>query len=371
MSKTNKKIVISINTSWNIINFRLNLLKHLQKQGYQIIAFAPIDAYSNELINNNIKFEPLTIDNKGNNPIKDFALTKQYDFLLKKHRPDVVLFFTIKPNIYGTLAAGLLGIPTINNVSGLGTTFIRETWVSKVVKTLYRISFKYSHKVFFQNEEDKDLFIKNKLVNSKKTGVLPGSGIDLNKFKTTSLPETLHILFIGRLLYDKGIVEFLEACKEIKKTHKNNVVFSIVGKIEETAKLGIPLGILEEYTSQNIVHYRGTTDDISKEIEKASVIILPSYREGTPRTLLEGAAMGRPLLTTNVPGCKNLVKENYNGWLCEAQNTIDLTETIKKVINTDRKKLIEFGLNSRTFVEENYAEQLVFTLYDKALNNIL
>jgi glycosyltransferase involved in cell wall biosynthesis len=371
MSKDQKKILISINTSWNIYNFRLNLLAFLQKKGYQIIALAPKDDYSKELENQGIIFDPLRIDNKGNNPIKDLALTKQYYRLLKKHRPDVALFYTIKPNIYGTIAAKRLGIPVINNVSGLGTAFIRTNWISKIAQRLYKQAFKSSHKVFFQNKDDRDLFIKHELVDEIKTGILPGSGVDLEKFNPLPLPTDLHFLYIGRLIYDKGIVEFLDSCKAIKEKQKENVKFSIIGKIETEAQLGITADKLKEYTNKGIIDYLGTTDNIKDEIEKASIIVLPSYREGTPRTLLEGAAMARPLLTTNVPGCKDLVKENYNGWLCEAKSTVDLTLTIEKIIQTDKKKLLEFASNSRTFVELNYDERLVFELYDKAISDIL
>ncbi len=367
MSQQQKKIVISINTSWNIFNFRLNLLKYLQAKGYKIIAIAPQDAYSEKLIENGIIFEPITIDNKGNNPLKDLLLIKRYYSLLKKHRPDITLFYTIKPNIYGTLASGLLKIPVITNVSGLGTTFIRTNWISKIAQMLYKFSFRFADKVFFQNKDDRELFIQKQLVSSKKAGLLPGSGVDLTKFTPTPLPEKLHFLFIGRLLYDKGIIEFLDACKIIKQQY--DVEFSIIGKIEEEANLGISLEKLNSY--KNYINYLGTTDNIRNEIEKASVIVLPSYREGTPRTLLEGGAMGRPLLATNVAGCKDLVKENYNGWLCEAKSTSDLTKTLEKAILTDREKLVEFGLNSRIFVEENYNEQFVFDLYNEAIDTIL
>jgi len=367
MNKTNKKIVISVNTSWNIFNFRLNLLKQLQKEGYKVIAIAPRDTYSAELVKNNITFEELTIDNKGNNPIKDLFLIWNYYILLKKHRPQVALFFTIKPNIYGTLAAAMLNIPVINNVSGLGTAFIRENWINKIAKSLYKTSFNFSAKVFFQNVDDQKLFINNNLVKSHKTSVLPGSGVDLTKFKRTPLPEKLNILFVGRLLIDKGIVEFLDACKIIKKKYGEKVTFSLIGKLEETAKLGVSLQYLQQYTNNDIIEYLGTTDDIQKEIEKASIVILPSYREGTPRTLLEGAAMGRPIITTNVPGCKSLVKKDYNGWLCEAKSTTDLVSTIEKAILTDHKKLIEFGLNNRTFVELNYDETIVIKQYSTTI----
>ena len=371
MTTPNKKIVISINTSWNIINFRLNLLKYLQTQGYQIIAFAPIDKYSKQFKKNNILFEPLTMENKGNNPIKDILLLKQYHSLLKKHKPDVALFFTIKPNIYGTLAATLLKIPVINNVSGLGTTFIHQNWISRTAHILYKYSFKFSKKVFFQNKDDEKLFIGKKLINAQITEVLPGSGVDLKKFTPSQLPEKLHILFIGRLLFDKGIVEFLESCKAIKAIHGKIVDFSIIGKLEESHKLGISEQILRQYTTIGAVTYLGTTDKIREEIAKASVIILPSYREGTPRSLLEAAAMSRPLLATNVPGCKDIIREDYNGWLCKEKDTKDLTLAIEKVIQTDKKKLIEFGSNSRTLVEQNYGEQLVFEKYNQALKDIL
>lgn len=371
MDKSSKKILISINTSWNIYNFRLNLLSFFQQKGYQIIALAPEDNYSKELENRGILFEPLKIDNKGNNPIKDINLIRQYYRLLKKHRPDVALFYTIKPNIYGTIAAKRLNTPVINNVSGLGTVFIRTNWISKIAQKLYKYAFDSSYKVFFQNEDDQNLFTTNKLVKTHKTGLLPGSGVDLTKYQPAPLPKQLHILFIGRLLFDKGIIEFLEACKTVKEKHGSAVHFSIIGRLETEANLGITDQQLEKYTNKDIVTYLGTTDNIKAEIAKASIIALPSYREGTPRTLLEGAAMGRPLLTTNVPGCKQLVRPDYNGWLCEAKSTTSLTEAINHIIVTDRTKLIEFGSNSRTFVELNYDEHLVFNQYNQVIEEIL
>ena len=371
MPKTQKKIIVSINTSWNIFNFRLNLIKHFQKLGYQVIALAPEDAYSQDLIRSNVLFESIIIDNKGHNPIKDLYLLKQYYSLLKKHRPDIALFFTIKPNIYGTIAATYLKIPVINNVSGLGTAFIHKNWIGKVAQLLYKISFRYSSKVFFQNKDDQELFIKRNLVSTKKAALLPGSGVDLKKFTAKPLPSQLNILFIGRLLYDKGIIEYLESCKALKKKYNNRVTFSIVGKHEKNSKTGISKKKLGEYIKEEVVTYLGTTDQIQEEIAKASVIILPSYREGTPRSLLEGAAMGRPLIATNVPGCKDLITENYNGWLCKAKSVNELTSTIEKVINTDEKKLRKFGSNSRTFVAENYGEQRVFKKHDEAFKEIL
>lgn len=366
MSEKGKKIVISINTSWNIFNFRLNLIYFLQKKGFQIIALSPEDAYSSKLKEAGILWEPIKIENKGNNPIKDAFLVKQYYSLLKKHKPDIALFYTIKPNIYGSIACRFLNIPVINNVSGLGTVFIRNNWISKFAKALYKVAFKSSDVVFFQNEDDRNLFIETELIKKNQSDMLPGSGVDLEKFKVTPLPKNLHFLFIGRLLYDKGIIEYLEACKKIKSSSPE-IKFSVIGKVEEVAGLGISPFHLNKFVDEGIVDYLGTTDNIADEIEKASVIVLPSYREGTPRTLLEGGAMGRPIITTNVPGCKNLIKKGYNGWMCEAKNSKKLTKTIKHVIDIDNKKLTEFGLNNRTFMELHYNESIVFEKYHKAI----
>jgi glycosyltransferase involved in cell wall biosynthesis len=213
------RIAIVINASWNIYNFRMGLIRAFLEAQHEVYAIAPIDKYSEHLVKAGCHYLPIYLDNKGSHPLKDLQYTLKLYQIYKKIKPDVVLHYTIKPNIYGTVAASLLGINTSNNVSGLGTVFLRNNITSKFAHILYKLTFSLPKKVFFQNPDDQQLFIKRQLVKESITGILPGSGIDLIKF--TPLPfkrnPTFIFLLIARLLFDKGIVEYVEAAKLLKK----------------------------------------------------------------------------------------------------------------------------------------------------------
>ena len=214
------KIVISINTSWNIYNFRSGLVRFLQSQGHDVNAIAPKDDYSERLVSElGCKFHPIEMDNKGSNPIKDLMLMLSYRKLFKEIQPDVILQYTIKPNIYGSIAAKMVGIPVINNVSGLGTIFINpDTITSKIGMMLYKFAFRFPKKVFFQNPDDLKLFTDFGLVKTSICDVLPGSGVDLDKFKYSKKEESEKLIFlmVSRVLIDKGVVEYIDAARQIK-----------------------------------------------------------------------------------------------------------------------------------------------------------
>jgi len=216
----NKKILISINTSWNIINFRLGLLQALQKEGYKIIVLAPKDKYSELFQNYNFEYYDIEMNNKGTNPIEDLKLIISYYKILKKIKPDLMLNYTIKPNVYGTIAANLLKIPTINNIAGLGTLFVNENFITKIAKYLYKYSQDKASKVFFQNNEDFELFSSLGLVDIKKSDILPGSGVNTEKFKPiekTKNLEKIVFLLISRMLWDKGVGQYVEAARILTK----------------------------------------------------------------------------------------------------------------------------------------------------------
>src|SRR5258708_30336251 len=211
------RVAIVLNTSWNIYNFRMNFVKALLDHGHEVHTIAPFDHYTYHLIKAGCKHHNVKMDSRGANPVKDLALIFELAFIYFKIKPDVVLHFTVKPNVYGTLAAAALRIPVINNVCGLGTVFLKEGIVSKVAKVLYKISFRFPRKVFFQNPDDKKLFIDEKLVSPKIVDVLPGSGIAVSAFTPAPLKSYVFtFLFISRLIYAKVIVEYLEAIKILK-----------------------------------------------------------------------------------------------------------------------------------------------------------
>lgn len=362
------RIAIVINKSWNIYNFRLGLIKAFQRHGHEVVAIAPEDDYSKLLINKGCRFIPLKMEEKGSDPFSDTLLTYELFKIYKRIKPDAILHYTIKPNIYGTLAAKAAGIPCVNNVSGLGTVFLHNNLTSKIAHALYKIAFKFPLKVFFQNNDDRQLFIDKQLVEKEKTDLLPGSGINIAAFKPERYKRNKDFTFlvIARLLYDKGIVEFVDAARTIKQKYPD-IKFQLLGFTDYNTKLGIPKNLLESWISEGIIDYLGTTDDVKQFIHSADCIVLPSYREGTPRTLLEAAALAKPLITTDVPGCKEVVDHEVNGFLCEVKNPKDLAEKMLRMANLSEKDLIDLGSHSRKKIEANFNEEIVFKKYFEVL----
>lgn len=369
MSVSKKKILISINTSWNVFNFRKNLVRSFIDSGYEVHILAPKDSFSHKLVQLGCVFHPLKMENKGNNPIKDLFLLNSYYQNLSKIKPNIALFFTIKPNIYGSLAATKLGIPFINNVTGLGTAFLHKGLINKIAKQLYKLAFRRSSLVFFQNEDDQNLFSETGIISQQVTDILPGSGINLDDFKPVPLPEKTTFYFISRLLYDKGVQELIDACIHLKEKYGNKFEMNIVGKEETSQNLGIPLEKIKDLESRGILKYHGSSNNIQEHICKASVVVLPSYREGTSRVLLESSAMARPLITTDVPGCKGLI--NNNGWLCDSKSSKSLITVLEKAIITPKEKLENLGKNSRKLAESTYDEKIVINKYSTAIQHLL
>lgn len=361
------RIAIVINASWNIYNFRIGLIRAFIEAGHEVHAIAPSDDYSEKLIKEGCYYHPVRLDTKGSHPIHDLLFIKQLYSIYTKVRPDITLHYTIKPNIYGTIAASVLSIPVVNNVSGLGTVFIHNNSTSKIAHLLYRVAFRLPKKVFFQNPDDQQLFVRKKLVNPQITDVLPGSGVDLEKFVPQPFKRnaTFTFLLIARLLYDKGIVEYIEAIKIIKAMGLR-ANFLLLG-FTDKSPLGIPEAQLQEWTSSDLVTYLGTTDDVKAVINEADCVVLPSYREGTPRTLLEAASLAKPLLATRVPGCVEVVEDGVNGFLCEARNPEDLARQMQKMISLDNLGLQQMGEASRQIAVAKFDEKLVIKKYFEAL----
>jgi glycosyltransferase involved in cell wall biosynthesis len=350
----------------------MGLVQSFLEMGYEVIAIAPEDEYSKLLVKSGCQFFPLKMENKGQNPIKDVFLGRQLYKIYKKVKPDVILQFTIKPNIYGTLAASLLKIPVINNVSGLGTVFLHKNLVSKIAHLLYKVSFRHATKVFFQNKDDQQLFIKNKLVRQEVTGLLPGSGVKIEKYNPTEFKRNNPIIFllIARLLYDKGINEYIQAIRILK--NKNiNAHFQLMGSLDEVSSLGIPKHQLDEWILEGLIEYIPFKKDIMEDLQNADCIVLPSYREGTPRTLLEGAAMAKPLVATDVPGCREVVEDGVNGFLCKVKDEKDLADKMLKISQLTDSELNSLGRNSRKLVLLKFDEKIVIESYIDAINRIL
>ena len=366
------RIVISSNTCWSIYNFRLDLIKILKEKGYKVVIVAPYDEYSKKL-DKEFEYYNIFINNKGTNPVEDIRTFFEYYKLYKKLSPKIVIHYTIKPNIYGSLAAKLLNIKIINNVTGLGTLFIRETFSTKIAKFLYKISLCCANKIFFQNKDDFEFFIKNELVNEKRCSVLLGRGIDVEKFKPINFDKKDNIfrfLLIARMIWDKGIKEYVEAAKIIKEKYKN-VEFLLLGPTNIKNPTAIPIDVIKHWEEMGLVKYLGETDDVREEIAKVDCVVLPSYREGISNVLLEGAAMAKPLIATNVPGCKEVIEDGVNGFLCKVKDVTDLASKMEKILNLkeeDRKKM---GLKGREKVIEKFNSKIIISKYLKIIEDLL
>jgi glycosyltransferase involved in cell wall biosynthesis len=367
------KIMISVNTAWNLINFRSGLIDELVLKGYQVVAVAPHDKYAAQLDSHACRFIPLPMDNKGTHPGRDLLLLLRFIRLMRVERPDVFLGFTVKPNIYGSLAAYVTDIPVINNVAGLGSVFTKNDWLNRVVRGLYRFALFRSNKVFFQNEDDRQLFIVGGLVDNLVTDRLPGSGVDLQKFIPMPLPggSRIRFLLIARMLWDKGVGEYVEAARLIKQRGLD-ADFCLLGFLDVQNPSAISKLKMNEWVDEGTVRYLGESDNVCEEIAQADCIVLPSYyREGTPRTLLESAAMARPIITTDSVGCRDVVDDGVNGFLCCPKDPSDLADKMARMMTMPAAERHAMGMRGREKVEREFDEKIVIKKYLSAIKAVI
>ncbi|GCC51564.1 glycosyltransferase family 1 protein [Chryseotalea sanaruensis] len=349
----------------------MNFVKALLEQGHEVHTIAPEDDYTKLLTAVGCNHHNVYMDSRGASPLKDFALMLELTMLYKKVKPDVILHYTIKPNVYGSMAAALAGIPAINNVCGLGTVFLKEGLVSKIAKFLYKISFRFPKKVFFQNPDDLQLFLDKAIIRDDKTELLPGSGIDLNQFEPQPFKRnnTFTFLVVSRILFDKGIIEYIEAIK-ILKAKGVNAKFQLLGGKDPEHKRGIPLVDIDNWISQGLIDYLGKTSDVRPYLSAADCVVLPSYREGSPRSLMEAAAMSKPIVTTNVPGCNQVVVGGFNGLLCESHNPEDLADKMLQMMEFSDVSLQLMGECGRRKMELEFSDTIIVDRYTSVMKKV-
>ncbi|MBM7037699.1 glycosyltransferase family 4 protein [Vibrio ulleungensis] len=369
-----KKIIITSNTSWYLYNFRKNTILALLNSGYRVVAVSPRDEYSNLLVDLGAEFQHIDIDQGGTNPFNDGLTFIKFIGIYLVLRPDVVLNFTPKNNIYSTLSAKLVGAKSINNIAGLGMVFINENITAKLARFLYKVSQPKAHKIFFQNEEDRALFEKYKLAPMDITDRVPGSGADLSRFSITESDNDgcVRFLLIARMLYDKGIGHYVEAARELKSKYGYKVEFRLLGFLDVNNPSAVSKQDMQCWVDEGIVNYLGVSDTVEKEIGKVDCMVLPSfYREGVPKSLLEACAMGKPIVTTDNVGCRETVDDGNNGYLCEPRSTEDLIGKLDRMINLTHSQRLEMGLKSREKVEQEFDEKIVIDKYLDAVRSAL
>jgi len=385
----NKKIIIAANSAFNLTNHRVGLINGLLNEGYKVLAISPIDEFASRLKELDCQHVPLQIDRKGTDIGRDLLLFWRYRILMKQHKPDIYLGFTAKPNIYGSLAAQSLGIPVINNISGLGTVFgamsttLYGRFLSRLVRILYRFALLRSKKIFFQNKDDCREFFEKGVVKDHLTDLLPGSGVDLDRFtykpitvnqlspKVNNEKKKTRFLLISRMLWDKGIGEYVKAARFLTRRYPRSE-FCMIGFLDFQNPEAISEAQINQWIAEGIVQNLGVINDVRSEIVKADCVVLPSrFREGTPRSLLEAAAMGRPIITTNSIGCRETVDDGVSGYLCIPSDSIDLSKKMERFIQLNDTQRYEMGRCGRKKMETQFDEQIVVQKYLEVISRNL
>lgn len=366
MKQEQLKIGIVLNTAWNIYNFRLGLVKAFIAAGHAVYAIAPMDDFVSEIEATGCTFIPVHyLSRKGMNPIQDLRFGYELYTIYKAQKLDVVLHYTIKPNIYGCLAAGRAKVKSISTVTGLGYSFLKEGMVNKIAKKLYQVAFKSGTRIAFQNRDDKKLFEDLGLCPASKTTLIKGSGINTTHFKPMPKKERyekLIYLFVGRLLYDKGVTELFEAAQEFKKQCPETEIW-VVGAIDDGNPSAVAKAEVEAQEANGTIRYWGVSKDVRSIMQEADVVVLPSYREGLPRVMLESLAMGKPIITTDTAGCRETIQDTKNGFLVPVKDAAALADAMLRMYQLTDAARQNMGKVGRAMALEEFDEQAIIKRY--------
>lgn len=359
------KILILANNDMGLYKFRKELLETLVKE-HSVHVAIPDGEYVEKIELIGCDCHVLTINRRGTNIFQDMGLLLKYMKMLKKEKPDIVLTYTVKPNIYGGIACRIEKIPYLANVTGLGTAIENPGFFSKFVLKLYKIGLAKAECVFFQNKNNLE-FMRRKKISGKKAILLPGSGVNLIQHCQEEYPATdqkLILLFVGRLMRDKGVGEFVQAAKILSEKY-DFLHFQLVGDCEAEYE-----SVLRDLEADKYAELCGRQDDVHKYMKNAHVIVLPSYHEGMANVLLEAAACGRPILASNVPGCKETFEEGVSGYGFEAENVDSLVNAIEKFISLDHTQKAQMGINGRKKMEAEFSRQIIIDKYVEEIKRV-
>lgn len=366
-------MVLVSNTSWYLYNFRRGTISALTAAKYTVVALSPTDNFSCRLEQElGVCHQPLALDGKGTSVLGEARSLFALGSAIRRMKPAFVFNFTVKANIYSGLMCRALGIPYANNVSGLGTAFIHDSWLFRRVRSLYGVANRGARRVFFQNREDYNLFMSHGLLRNTPTHVLPGSGMDLTRFSFSRLPQPVPFTFVmvARLLGDKGVREYARAAELVREKHPQARCL-LVGPLGVSNRTAITREELDAWVNSGHIDYQGETDDVRPLLRQAHVLVLPSYREGMPRTVLEAAAMGRPAIVSDVPGCRHAIRDGKTGWLCQVRDAGSLAEQMILAIERPLEQLQEAGRAARRLMEAEFDEGIVVRAYLQCLNDSL
>ena len=370
-----KHIAFVANTSWSLYNFRIGVMRALTQDGYKVFALAPRDDYSDKLTAAGITFIPINIKPHATSIIDDVKSFVQLLRLYRKYRFDYIFHFTIKANIYGSLAAGITRVPSVAVITGIGRTFQFKPLIQKAVNILYRLALKSVDAVWFLNEPDLSTFKRRRLLTNQLTTVLPSEGINTTKFRGDDISlkghRVMRFLFAGRLLADKGIYQFVKAAEQLSRKPLK-MKFEVLGFVNPKDPLSVSLNQLEEWQNNGWINYLGSHEDIRPFINRADCIVFPSYyAEGISRILLEAASMSRPIITTEQVGCRDVVEKGKTGWIIPTKSIDELVNAILECYHLDALERLQMGLRGRERVKKLFDEKLVIEIYRDHLSKRL
>lgn len=360
------RVFLVCNTAWSLYNFRLTLLRELQAAGHDVWTVSPPDDFVEPLGRHGVRHIPVPMNRKGTNPAEDLLLTYRLFRIFRRGRPDLILTYRAKPNIYGSIAAQALKIPVINTVTGLGTAFTEGSSLVPIAEALYRLAFRRSARVVFQNEDDLEHFARRRLARSDVVERVPGSGVDTSRFvpgAARTHPQPFVFLLVARLLREKGVAEYAEAARRLRE-RGIPAECRILGYFDPGNPSAITRDQMREWVEEGCVRYVGASAQVEQVMEKADCVVLPSYyREGLPRVLLEAAAMGIPMITTDAPGCRDVVKHGENGFLCRPRDAADLADRMATMATLPSDARLEMGRRNREKAFREYDEGVVVGRY--------
>ncbi|HRU32517.1 MAG TPA: glycosyltransferase family 4 protein [bacterium] len=369
-------MLLVANVSRDLYNFRIGLMRALKSEGFEVIAVAPEDNFSKRFIEEDIRFIPINLKRGGRNPLTELILILKLYEIYKKEKPSLVIHYTIKPNIYGNIASRLAKTKSISVVTGLGSLFVSKSVLQEMVSFLYRFSFKFCDRVFFLNSDDRNYFINRGIVQPEKTVLIKGEGIDTEYFskeKCLNIPEednNIVFLLISRMIRDKGIWEFVESARIVKRIYPSTN-FWLLGPIDKENPSGITIETIRGWEEKGLVSYLGVADDVRPLICKSDVVVLPSYREGIPQSLLEAMSMEKPIITTDSIGCRDVVEDGKNGFLVPVKNPEALADAMIKMIEMTKEEREEMGKYGRNKVLREFDEKIIIRVYLEEIGKIL
>ena len=357
------------NSLFGMVNFRGGVIRHLVAQGYRVVVVAPHDDYVGALVSLGAHYEEWRLSGRGTSVFSELRAVRQLGRIYREARPDLAFHFTAKPVIYGAVVAHRLGIPFVSVLTGLGYAFINKNWVSAAAVALYRYTLRWSLEVWLLNREDEHAMRHRGLLRGARIRLLPGEGVDTSHYcpgdSGPQNPQT-RFLLIARLLRDKGILEFVEAAR-ILRARGVPAQFDLLGQADADSPTAISLEDAVAWEREGLLSYLGVSNDVRPFIQSADCVVLPSYREGSPRTLLEASAMAKPVIATDVPGCRDVVVNGVTGYLCRVKDARDLAHKMEQMVLAGPIKRSTLGEQGRCFVSANFDERLVVDHYEAVL----